>query len=68
MRELLISVPADNILVVTHQVNITSITGLVPAQGEAVVLRAVDGQPVVLGRLQFENLLQSGGPATTQSP
>ncbi|ACA17561.1 putative phosphohistidine phosphatase, SixA [Methylobacterium sp. 4-46] len=37
---------------VTHQVNITALTGLVPAEGEVVVLRAgPDGTPAVIGRL-----------------
>ncbi|WP_296509600.1 histidine phosphatase family protein [Rhodoferax sp.] len=39
------------LVVVTHQVNITAIAGVVPASGEAVVLRLRDGAWVVSGRL-----------------
>ena len=38
-------------LLVTHQVNITALTGVTPAMGEGVVVRAVGGQWRVLGRL-----------------
>ena len=37
---------------VTHQVNITELTGIVPQSGESVVLRANEqGQVEVVGRL-----------------
>lgn len=38
------------LLVVTHQVNITALTGIVPASGEAVVVRWRDGALRTLGR------------------
>jgi phosphohistidine phosphatase SixA len=38
------------LLVVTHQVNITSLSGVVPASGEAVVVRWRDGALRTLGR------------------
>lgn len=42
----------ETLLLVTHQVNITAITGVVPAMGEAVVVRAGKGGTVeVVGRL-----------------
>ena len=42
----------ETLLLVTHQVNITAITGIVPAMGEAVVVRAGKGGTVeVVGRL-----------------
>ena len=40
-------------LLVTHQVNITALTGVTPAMGEGVVVRAVGGQWRVLGRLRL---------------
>lgn len=44
------------ILLVTHQVNITAVTGVVPQQGEALILRADQpNQPQVLGRLILGN-------------
>lgn len=39
------------LVVVTHQVNITAIAGVVPASGEAVVLRLRNGVWTVTGRL-----------------
>lgn len=42
----------ETLLLVTHQVNITALTGVVPAMGEAVVVRAGKGGVVeVVGRL-----------------
>jgi len=38
------------LVVVTHQVNITALTGLVPASGEGVWVRGQGGAPRVLGR------------------
>jgi hypothetical protein len=38
-------------VVVTHQVNITALTGVSPASGEGVVARMVAGQLQVLGRV-----------------
>jgi len=41
-----------NLVMVTHQVNITALTGVYPAQGEALVVRTgADGKLVVLGRI-----------------
>ncbi len=39
------------LVVVTHQVNITALTGLVPAEGVGVVLRPGAGGPEVVGRI-----------------
>lgn len=39
------------LVVVTHQVNITALTGIAPASGEGIVARVENGQLVVLGRL-----------------
>ena len=39
------------LVVVTHQVNITALTGVVPASGEAVMLRRQAGQWVAAGRI-----------------
>lgn len=44
-----------NLVMVTHQVNITAITGKYPAPGEIFVVRAGDGsQPQWIGQLQAE--------------
>lgn len=40
------------LVVATHQVNITALTGLVPRSGEGVVLRIENGQIRILGRIQ----------------
>jgi phosphohistidine phosphatase SixA len=40
------------LVVVTHQVNITAITGVVPGSGEGVVLRRAGGDLVVAGRVR----------------
>ncbi|WPB83001.1 histidine phosphatase family protein [Sediminicoccus rosea] len=40
------------LFVSTHQVNITGLTGIVPASGEGVVLRAEGGELRVVGRIQ----------------
>ena len=42
--------PTANVVWVTHQVNITALTGVVPAMGEIVVLRAAGEGVVVAGR------------------
>ena len=39
------------LVVVTHQVNITALTGVVPSSGEGVVLRRGGGDLVVVGRV-----------------
>lgn len=41
------------LVVVTHQVNITALTGVSPASGEAVVLRSVGSRLEVIGRISF---------------
>jgi phosphohistidine phosphatase SixA len=38
-------------VIITHQVNITAITGIFPASGEGIVLRLIDGQISVIGRI-----------------
>ena len=54
-REVLAAVPSlrapGNWMLVTHQVNITALTGLVPSEGEGVVLRPGAGEPEVIGRV-----------------
>jgi len=44
----------DTLVLVTHQVNITALTGIVPAQGEAVVLEPAADGFAILGRLRIE--------------
>jgi phosphohistidine phosphatase SixA len=39
------------LVIVTHQVNITALTGIVPASGEGVVLRSNNGRLIVVGRI-----------------
>ncbi len=39
------------LVVVTHQVNITALTGVFPAEGEGVVLRVRNGRIEVIGRI-----------------
>lgn len=52
LRELIRQRPAGRALVlVTHQVNITALTGVYPASGEIVVLRPENDRLVVLGQL-----------------
>jgi phosphohistidine phosphatase SixA len=47
------SPPSGNLILVTHQVNITALTGISPAQGEMVVLTpSGDGNFTVAGRLR----------------
>jgi phosphohistidine phosphatase SixA len=51
-RQLLATWKGPGVLVVTtHQVNITALTGVVPASGEGIVVKHSDGQLQVLGRL-----------------
>ena len=40
------------LMVVTHQVNITALTGVAPASGEGIVLTNAGGQITVVGRIQ----------------
>lgn len=40
------------LVVATHQVNITALTGIVPRSGEGVVLRIESGQIRIVGRIQ----------------
>lgn len=54
LRRRLAALPADaaTVVMVTHQVNITALTGVFPRSGEIVVLRrAADGAMTTLGRL-----------------
>ena len=49
--------PPDNWMLVTHQVNITALTGAVPAAGEVVVIKPsqrLGQKPVVVGKLTLE--------------
>jgi phosphohistidine phosphatase SixA len=41
------------LVVVTHQVNVTALTGVFPASGEAVVVRVAEKGLAVLGRIRF---------------
>ena len=41
-------------VMVTHQVNITALTGIVPAQGEAVVVEPDGDEIAVVGRIRFD--------------
>jgi phosphohistidine phosphatase SixA len=51
-RKLLAWAGQGALVVVTHQVNITALTGIVPASGEAVVLTREGGELRVVGRLR----------------
>jgi hypothetical protein len=43
-------------ILVTHQMNITALTGVFPASGEIVVMRRADGEKLeVVGRLRPES-------------
>ena len=51
-RQILMDWHGPGVLVaVTHQVNITALTGVAPRSGEGVVVRIGQGGPAVLGRL-----------------
>jgi hypothetical protein len=39
-------------VVSTHQVNITGLTGIVPASGEGIVVRLTGGEVAVVGRIR----------------
>lgn len=41
------------LVVVTHQVNITALIGVVPASGEGIVIRMIDAVPKAVGRLKI---------------
>jgi len=41
-------------VMVTHQVNITALTGIVPAQGEAIVVEPDGDEVAVVGRIRFD--------------
>lgn len=54
VRSFVAGLPGDGplVILVTHQVNITALTGVFPASGEGVVLEGPGGRPVgVVGRL-----------------
>jgi phosphohistidine phosphatase SixA len=52
-RALIAALPADaNAMLVTHQVNITALTGVYPASGEIVLFRMTDGAIEVLDRVR----------------
>ena len=44
--------PNENVLFVTHQVNITSLTGVYPSPGEVVLFRFENGQVKVVGQIE----------------
>lgn len=52
IRKFITSLSADKpVIMVTHQVNITALTGIVPSSGEIIILQLTqDGQGKVLGR------------------
>lgn len=52
LRKFIMSLSADKpVIMVTHQVNITALTGIVPSSGEIIILQLTkDGQGKVLGR------------------
>jgi broad specificity phosphatase PhoE len=52
LRKFIMSLPADKpVIMVTHQVNITALTGIVPSSGEIIILQLTkDGQGKVLVR------------------
>jgi phosphohistidine phosphatase SixA len=51
-RALIAALPADaNAVLVTHQVNVTALTGVYPASGEIVLFRMIDGAVEVLDRV-----------------
>jgi len=41
------------LVVVTHQVNITALTGVFPSSGEGIVIRMMDDAPKTVGRLEI---------------
>jgi broad specificity phosphatase PhoE len=51
VRELVSRHRGGTLILVTHQVNITALTGLYPAEGEMIVLTPRDGDFTVTGRL-----------------
>jgi phosphohistidine phosphatase SixA len=52
-RQLLLNWKGPGVLVVvTHQVNVTAITGITPASGEGVVLKRTGGKLNVVGRIE----------------
>lgn len=53
-------IKGSNLVLVTHQVNITALTGVYPAQGEAVVAKLVGKELRVLGRLNPGDAGRSG--------
>lgn len=56
VRDILAALPEDEkVVLVTHQVNITALTGVFPASGEVVVISAGDdGSVAVEGRIRTE--------------
>ena len=44
----------DRLMLVTHQVNITALTGVFPASGEVVIFRDTDAGIEVLGRIRID--------------
>ncbi len=53
-------IEGSNLVLVTHQVNITALTGIYPAQGEAVIAKRAGRELRVLGRLNPVDAGRSG--------
>lgn len=51
VRQFVASWRGPPVILVTHQVNITALTGIVPADGEMVVARRTEGGLAVVGRI-----------------
>ena len=56
MRDRLAALPpGEKLVMVTHQVNITALTGIFPASGEMIVVaREADGALAVRGRIRLD--------------
>jgi len=60
--------PSGNLILVTHQVNITALTGISPTQGEMVILTpSEDGNFRVAGRLRPAGTMWKQGPLPDRS-
>ena len=57
VRELVSRHRGGTLVLVTHQVNITALTGLYPGEGEIIVLTPRDGDFTVAGRLKASDLV-----------
>ncbi len=59
VRELVIHHRGGTLILVTHQVNITALTGLYPAEGEMIVLTPRGGDFTVAGRVKPADVTQN---------